>query len=64
MAYKYNIEEIQKTTESSRLFMGYLQFNSYILTNHLIKEEKSYSLLIEPLFMIKNHLLQAYEGFF
>ena len=57
MAYKYNIEEIQKTTESSRLFMGYLQLDSYILTNHLIKEEKSYSLSIEPLFMIKNHLL-------
>ena len=64
MAYKYNIEEIQKTTESSRLFMGYLQLDSYILTNHLIKEEKSYSLSIEPLFIIKNHLLQAYEGFF
>ena len=64
MAYKYNIEEIQKTIESSRLFMGYLQLDSYILTNHLIKEEKSYSLSIEPLFMIKNHLLQAYEGFF
>ncbi len=64
VAYNFNIDEINKINETSRLFMGYIQIDSYILVNHLIGNSKSYSLSIEPLFMIKNHLLQSYEGFF
>ena len=63
-AYNFNIDEINKINEKSRLFMGYLQIDSYILNNYLIGNAKSYSLSIEPLFIVKNHLLQSYEGFF
>ena len=44
--------------------MGYLQLDSYILTNHLLNNSKCYSLSIEPLFIVRKHLLQTYEGFF
>lgn len=64
VAYRFNIDEINYINESSRLFMGYLQLDSYILTNHLLNNNKSYSLSIEPLFIIRKHLLQTYEGFF
>ena len=64
VAYNFNIDEINEINESSRLFMGYIQIDSYILVNYLIKNSKSYSLSIEPLFIVKKHLLQSYEGFF
>jgi len=63
-AYQFMIEEINNITESSRLFMGYLELDSYILYNFINDNKKSYSLSIEPLFVVKNHLLQNYEGFF
>ena len=67
-AYKFNKEEINNIKELSRLFMGYLQIDSYILTNNLIEDKRkdhcSYSFSLEPLFMLKHHLLQTYEGFF
>lgn len=63
-AYNFIIKEIKDINESSRLFMGYLQLDSYILYNHLNEGKKSYSFSLEPLFMVKNHLLQNYEGFF
>ena len=63
-AYNFNVEEINNIEESSRLFMAYLQIDSYILVNHYKYNAKSYSLSIEPLFMVRNHLLQTYEGFF
>ena len=63
-AYNFNIDEINKINEYSRLFMAYLQIDSYILSNFLLKDSKSYSLSIIPLFIIRNHLLQTYEGFF
>ena len=44
--------------------MIYLQLDSYILSNHFINNNKSYSLTIEPLFIIQKHLIQTYEGFF
>ena len=64
VAYKFNIEEIKEIKESCRLFMGYLQLDSYILSNHLLNNNKSYSLTIEPLFIVQKHLIQTYEGFF
>ena len=63
-AYNFNVEEINNIEESSRLFMAYLQIDSYILVNHYKYNAKSYSLSIEPLFMLRNHLFQTYEGFF
>jgi hypothetical protein len=68
VAYQFNKDEINHISELSRLFMGYLQIDSYILTNILIDENKNNhnccSLSLEPLFMLKHHLLQTYEGFF
>mgnify|MGYP006873030020 CR=1 FL=1 len=64
VAYEFMIEEIKNITESSRLFMGYLELDSYILNNFINDNKKSYSLSILPLFVVKNHLLQNYEGFF
>ena len=64
VAYNFNVEEINNIKENSRLFMGYVQIDSYILTNHLLQNNKSYSLSIEPLFIVRKHLLETYEGFF
>ena len=64
VAYKFNVEEINNITESSRLFLAYLQMDSYILPNYKINKQKSYSLSIEPLFVVRKHLLQGYENFF
>ena len=64
VAYNFNVQEIKELDESCRLFMIYLQLDSYILSNHFINNNKSYSLTIEPLFIIQKHLIQTYEGFF
>ena len=65
LAYKFNLEEIRNINEYSRLFSGYLQMDSHILYNYnnLIKN-KSYSFSLEPLFVLKYHLISNYEGFF
>ena len=62
LAYKFNLEEIDKINEYSLLFQGYLQMDSQILFNYKVKDY-SYSLSIEPLFMVKHHLKSNYEGF-
>ena len=64
LAKEFNINEIINLNEKSRLFLAYLQMDSYILHNYLLNEEKSYSLSIEPLFIIKYHLKENYEDFF
>ena len=38
--------------------------DSYILYNYSLNKEKSYSLSIEPLFIVKHHLLENYDDFF
>jgi len=38
--------------------------DSYILTNYNFSKKITYSISIEPLFVVRNHLLQAYEEFF
>ena len=63
LAQNFIIEEIDNINEFSRLFIGYLQMDSIILYNYQISEN-SYSLSIEPLFIIKHHLKSNYEGFF
>ena len=49
--------------EYSKLFQGYLQIDSNILYNYKINYY-SYSLSIEPLFIIKYHLKSNYDAFF
>ena len=62
-AIKFNLEEIDNINEYSKLFQGYLQMDSYILYNYQ-KKSNSYSLSIEPEFIVKYHLKSNYEGFF
>ena len=64
LAKELNIKEIENLTEQSKFFLGYLQLDSYILTNYFFKKEKSYSLSVEPFFILKKHLLNNYEDFF
>ena len=65
LAYEFNLNEIRNIDEYSRLFLGYLQIDSYILNNYNISpKSRSYSFSIEPLFILKHHLLSKYEVFF
>ena len=65
LAYEFNLEEIKNLNEYSRLFAGYLQMDSYILTNYyIIPKARSYSFSLEPIFILKKHLMSNYEGFF
>ena len=65
LAYKFNLEEIENINEYCRFFLGYLQMDSYILNNYNIGwGDPSYSFNIEPLFILKYHLISNYEDFF
>ena len=65
MAFNFNINIIKNLTETSTLTQGFLQLDSYILTNYLIKNNnsysKSYTLTDEPLVMM-NFLFIIYEN--
>ena len=63
LAQNFILEEINSINEFSKLFQGYLQMDSYVLKNYAIGEY-SYSLSIEPIFILKYHLKSNYEGFF
>ncbi len=68
LAFKFNIDVIQNLNDKSILTKGYKQLDSYILTNYLlddknIREEKTYSLINEPISLMKYHLLMNYENF-
>ena len=63
LAKDFNLNEINNLTEFSRLFFPYLQLDSYILYNYVIKL-LSYSFSMEPLNNIKSHLKWNYEDFF
>ena len=64
LAKNCNLEEIKNLDEKSSLFLSYLQLDSYILKNYYYNGEKSYSLSIELVFILKNHLIKNYEDFF
>ena len=63
LAQNFILQEIDNINEFSKLFQGYLQMDSYVLNNYRIKDY-SYSLSIEPIFIVKHHLKSNYEGFF
>ena len=68
LAYKFNIDVINNLTERSALTKGYKLLDSYILKNYLIdddtiRNEKNFSLINEPLSLMKYHLLINYEKF-
>ena len=62
LAKELNKQEIINMTEFSRFFPAYLQFDSYVSGNYFQKEE-SFSFSLEPLFIMKYHLLSNYEDF-
>ena len=68
LAFKFNIDIINNLTQKSALTKGFMQLDSYILKNYFIndnkvREEKTYSLLNEPISLMKYHLLMNYENF-
>ena len=63
LAQNFIIEEIAHLNEFSKLFIGYLQMDSFVLYNFQIPQF-SYSLSIEPMFIVKYHLKTNFEGFF
>ena len=64
VAKNFNIQEIVNMNEFSKLFLAYLQMDNYILTNLFYSNKSSYSLSVEPLFILKHHLLETYKDFF
>ena len=62
LAQKFNLEEIKYMNEYSRFFQGYLQMDSYILYNYNL-DDTSYSFSIEPIFILRKHLISNYENF-
>ena len=64
LALNFNKNIIQNLKENSALTIGYLQLDSYILTNYFIEDKmNSYSLSNEPLILMKYHLLINYDNF-
>lgn len=68
LAYRFNSDVINNLTERSALTKGYKQLDSYILKNYIItddkiRNEKNFSLINEPLSLMKYHLLINYEKF-
>ena len=64
LALLFNKNIIKNLKENSALTTGFLQLDSYILTNYFInKPMKTYSLSNEPLVLMKYHLLISYDDF-
>ena len=63
LAHNFNIDEINNFDEFSRLFFAYLQLDSFILYNYFINQN-TYSFSLEPLHIMKYHLLQNYDEFY
>ena len=64
LALSFNKNIIYNLKENSALTIGYIQLDSYIMTNYFIYNKgKTYSLSNEPLILMKHHLLINYENF-
>ena len=62
IANNYNKNMISNLDEKSRLFIPFLQLDSYILYNFCMDAD-SYTLSLEPLILTKKHLLSSYDDF-
>ena len=62
IAINYNKNMISNLEENSKLFIPFLQLDSYILYNYFINAY-SYTLSLEPLIITKKHLLSSYDNF-
>ena len=68
LAFKFNVDVIKNLTIKSALTKGFMQLDSYILKNYhifdeTVRNEKNYSLINEPIQLMKYHLLINYENF-
>ena len=63
IAINFNKNMINNLEESSKLYIPFLQLDSYILYNYN-NNSYSYTLSLEPLVITKKHLLSSYEDFF
>ena len=62
IAINYNKSIIKNLEESSKLFIAFLQLDSYILYNYNIGSN-GYTLSLEPLILTKSHILASYDNF-
>ena len=62
IAINFNKNIINNLEEISKLYIPFLQLDSYILYNYKIKSD-SYTLSLEPLNITKKHLLSSYDDF-
>ena len=62
IAINYNKNIIKNLEESSKLYIAFLQLDSYILYNFNIRHD-GYTLSLEPLIITKAHLLTSYDNF-
>ena len=62
IAINYNIDMINNLEENSKLYIPFLQLDSYILYNYMVNSN-SYTLSLEPLIITKKHLLSSYDNF-
>ena len=62
IAINFNKKMINNLKEDSKLFIPFLQLDSYILFNYFIGAE-SYTFSLEPLILTKKHLLSSYDDF-
>ena len=64
LALENNINEIKYLSETSCLFICYLQLDSFIVKNYLRKNKKSYLFSMENRFILQKHLEQQYKKYF
>ena len=62
IAINFNKKIINELEENSRLFIPFLQLDSFILYNYK-KDSYSFTLSLEPLIITKKHLLSSYDDF-
>ena len=62
IAINFNKQIIKNLNENSKLYIPFLQLNSYVLFNYHINAN-SYTFSLEPLILTKNHLLSSYDKF-
>ena len=64
LAIENNLNEIKYLKETSCLFFAYLQLNSFVTKNYLVKNKKSYLFSMQSLFILKRHMKKQYKKYF
>ena len=64
LALENNLKEIKYLTETSYLYICYLQLDGFIIKNYLSKNKKSHLFSMESRFILQRHLEQQYKKYF